>query len=311
MGMLHHPEEDDVSFWDELPIPDANIAIYRQVYVLEQWLRRIAYATLLARHGATWEETLTGDLRSDLKRRLRQLDNRVHLDCENSGNVIWLLTLEELRGLLLAESTWPVVKDLMGIPRRVLEEKLSEIREIRNVVGHSRAIGATGKLLATAAVSALVPGVECFKSQLLYSEDSEIHLGDSDKYQAEVPNRFADLTASNDWSVFQPMLSESKYFYGLTRLPCDPWGFLGIKRFLAHIAPLQKDLLAVLVNKSGDEFTLVLPKNASPRANDRVLKTFLDFREHPWIDSPYDQQSTVAICDPAIWFYENERPHRD
>lgn len=195
--------EDSVSFWEELPVPDANIAVYKQVYALEQWLRRIAYAALMAKYGSGWRGTLNQALTADLKRRLRQLNGRVYLDCENSDNVIWLLTLDEFQGLLLGTPNWPAVKELTGLPKRVLESKLSEIREIRNVIGHNRAIGGKAELLMTAATSALDVGIENFKTQLLYNEPLEIHIGHPEDYQENsVPARFAEMTTGNDWSVF-------------------------------------------------------------------------------------------------------------
>jgi hypothetical protein len=303
---------DAVSFWEELPIPDANLSIYQEVYAVEQWLRRIAYAALMARYSANWRGTLEPELASSLKRRLRQLDGRVYLDCENSDNAIWLLTLDELQELLLADSNWPAVKELTRLSHRVVESKLSEIREIRNVIGHSRAVGGQAELLTRAAASALRTGIDTFKNQLLYDRESEIHLGSPDDYsENSVPARFAQRTVNNDWSVFQPMLSESKYFYALTRLPCGPYDhFLGIRQFLAHFAPIRHHVLAILVNKMGVEFTLVWSKKSPPATHEQVMDFFFSNHDAAWISVPYDRQSTAAVCDPAIWFYENQTPER-
>lgn len=301
-----------MSFWDELPIPDANISIYQEVYAVEQWLRRIAYAALMARYGEDWRGTLEPELASNLKQRLRQLDGRVYLDCENSDNAIWLLTLDELQGLLLADSNWSTVKELTRLNQQVIKSKLSEIREIRNVIGHSRAVGGQAELLIRAAASALRTGIDAFKSQLLYDEDSEIHIGSPDDYEEDsVPARFASLTVNNDWSVFQPMLSESKHFYALTRLPCGPYDeFLGIRQFLAHLGLIRHKVLAILVNKMGVEFTLVWPKESSEATHAEVMSFFFSNHDVAWISIPYDKQSTAAVCDPAIWFYENQMPER-
>ena len=301
-----------MSFWEELPIPDANISIYQEIYALEQWLRRIAYAALMANHGADWLGTLEPDLASNLKQRLRQLDGRVYLDCENSDNAIWLLTLDELRGLLLLDSNWPTVKELTQLNKKVIESKLSEIREIRNVIGHSRAVGGKAELLARAAASALRTGIDAFKRQLLYDDASEIHIGSPDDYDDDgVPARFASLTVNNDWSAFQPMLSESKHFYALTRLPCGAYDeFLGIKQFLDHLVPIRHKMLAILVNKMGVEFTLVWPKKSSEATHAQVMSFFFSNHDVAWISTPYDKQSTAAVCDPAIWFYENQTPER-
>jgi hypothetical protein len=305
-------EKDAISFWDELPIPDANLLVYKEIYAVEQWLRRVVYAALMARHGSHWMGTLDARLASELKKRLNQLEGRVHLDCENSDNAIWLLTLSELQGLLLADSNWAAVKQLLRLPRRVVQVKLSEVREIRNVIGHNRAVGGGVELYARAAISVLRTGIENFKRQLLYDVHSTIHIGDPDEYEVtELPGRFARRTANNDWSTFQPMLSESEYFFGLTRLPVDPFNtFLGVRQFLDAVAPIRHEVLSVLVNKLGDEFTLVWPKNASDAVHDRVLDFFFENHDASWVELPYERQSASAVCDPAIWFYENEQPEK-
>jgi hypothetical protein len=305
--------KETAAFWDELPIPGANLTIYREIYSLEQWLRRIAYAALLARHGTNWRSSLPADLASSLKQRLRQLNGRVHLDCENSNNAIWLLTLDELQRLILADATWPLVKQLTGLPRGLIESKLSELRQIRNLVGHNRAAGPQTVLIAEAAAVSLRVGIDHFRGELLYREDSKLHLGQIEGDPEEgVPSQYARLQASGDWQYFQSMLSESEYFFALTRLPFEPFGtYLAIKEFLRNFESVAHDALAILVNKLGDEFTLVWPKNSSAKAHEDILRFFFDHHDFAWIETPYEFQSPSAVCNPWIWFYENNRPRKD
>lgn len=296
-----------VVFRDELPVPEANIAVYEQIYVLEQWHRRLLLAALMTCHGHSWQGSLPPDLLRSLKARLRQLDGRVHLDCENSRNVIWLLTLEELHTLLLADGAWPTVKALTGLPRAVLDSKLRELREIRNVVGHNRAVSAGTAVLAAGIAVALQSGIDRFKTHVLYDEDSKVHVSEDET--EGVPGRFASRIAGNDWKTFQPMLTEGEHFYGLTRLPVEPFdSFLSIRRFLHEIRPVETDVLAVLVNRSGDEFTIVWPKRSTDVVHERVMQFFFTSHHACWTQTPYEQQHASAVCDPRIWFYENQRP---
>jgi hypothetical protein len=186
-----------VIFQDELPVPSTNIEIYEQMYVLEQWLRRVAYASLMARYGSTWRATLKPGLLGELKRRLKQLDGRVYLHCENSNNAIWLLTLDELREVLLVNATWPAVKVLTGLPRSVLDAKLDELREIRNVVGHNRATTPDTAVLVDAIAISLRPAIRCFKDQLLYST-GEILLHDDGGSDELVPSLYSRWVKGND-----------------------------------------------------------------------------------------------------------------
>lgn len=298
-----------VVFRDELPVPEANIVVYEQIYVLEQWLRRIAYAGLMARYATDWQRAMPRDLTDDLKRRLRQLSGRAHLDCENSDNVIWLLTLDELGEVLLADQTWPTVKSLSRLPKHVLETRLAELREIRNVVGHNRAVSSNTALLTAAIAVALSSGIESFKTQLLYSDSGTIHFGSVD--DDNVPGLFARWEAKCD-PRSQIMLTEGEHFYSLTRLPIEPFdSCLRIRSFLDAMEPLTHEVLAVLVNRMGDEFTLAWPKRATANVHERVMSFFFADDHHRWTQTPYEQQSSSAICDPRVWFYENQRPRAD
>jgi hypothetical protein len=295
-----------VAFRDELPVPEANLVVYEQIYVLEQWLRRIAYAGLMARYATNWQRAMPNDLANDLKRRLRQLSGRVHLDCENSDNMIWLLTLDELGEVLLAKQTWPMVKSLSQLPRHVLETRLAELRGIRNVVGHNRAVSANTALLTAGIAVALSSGIESFKTQLLYSDSGTIHFGSVD--DDDVPGLFARWEVKCD-PQSQIMLTEGEHFYSLTRLPIEPFdSHLRVRSFLNAMAPLAHEVLAVLVNRMGDEFTLAWPKRASAEVHERVMSFFFAEDHHRWTQTPYEQQSPSAICDPRVWFYENQRP---
>ena len=296
-----------VGFRDEPPVPEANVAVYEQIYVLEQWLRRIAYASFMARYGTDWQQALPERLAGDLKRRLRQLSGRVHLDCENSDNAIWLLTLDELGDVLLMERLWPTVKLLCKLPKRVLESRLYELREIRNVVGHNRAVSPNTALLTAGITVALASGIECFKTQLLYDDGGTIHFGSPGG--GRVAGMFAEMESRRDPKTFQVMFAEGDHFYSLTRLPINPFDvYLSIKSFIAALEPLAHDVLAVLVNRGGDEFALAWPKRASDQVHERVMTFFFMSDRDRWAKTPYEEQSPSAICDPRVWFYENERP---
>ncbi|HEX8207642.1 MAG TPA: hypothetical protein VF587_16380 [Solirubrobacteraceae bacterium] len=300
--------DPSVSFREELPVPVTNLAIYEHIYVLEQWLRRIAYASLMAKHGPDWKAALPDQLAHDLKGRLNQLRGRVHLHAENSDNAIWLLTLEELRLLLTAQGVWPLVKDLTQIPKRALEYKLDELREIRNIVGHSRATTRETAEIVEAIATTLRPAIDSFKQQLLYGAHDRIHLDDRDDDGGSVSKLFAELTRNNDWSKFQPMLSSSAYFYSLTRLPVAPFDvFLRVKAFLREMGHVEHVVLAVLVNKAGDEFTLCWPKKATEAQHERLVRFFVASHADEWTETEYERQSASAVCDPRIWFYENQQ----
>jgi hypothetical protein len=182
----------------------------------------------MAQYGSGWQQAIPGELAGDLKHRLRHLSGRVHLDCENSDNVIWLLTLEELGDVLLAERLWPMVRSLSRLPKRVFESRLVELREIRNVVGHNRAVSPNTALLTAGIAVALASGIEHFKTQLLYDDDGTILFGSPE--EGGVPGLFSKMEARCDPKALQVMLTEGDHFYSLTRLPIEPFDMhLGLR----------------------------------------------------------------------------------
>lgn len=304
---VHRPAS--VIFQAELPVPVTNLEIYEHVYVLEQWLRRIAFASLVAKFGLQWRGALPGTLAKDLKRRLQQLRGRVHLHSDDGDNAIWLLTLEELRGLLIGEALWPMVKDLTQLPRQVVELKVDELREVRNIVGHNRATTRETAIIVEAITVALRPGIEHFKGQLLYEPHEVIY--DDVPGEDPVQTLYAERLEGNVWSKFQPMLSSSEHFYSLTHLPVEPFENLAIKAYLREVRDVSRLLLAVLVNMDGAEFTLCWPKSAAPSDHARIVKFFFETRRVRWTQTEYERQSASAICDPLVWFYENSRPDEE
>jgi hypothetical protein len=297
----------EISFDGEMPFPENNIVLYREIYIIEQWLRRITYAVMIAKHGNSWLDIISPKLRKRLKSRLAGLQGRAHLDCENSNNVIWLSNVGELRELLTVKSILPVVKVLSGYKRKFISSKIDELREIRNVIGHNRAVTLQTLTIWRGISTSLKHGIETFKSKLLYpAPDNIIHLGDSDNIVA----KFFNLkTRNNDWSKFQPLFCESEYFYSLTHLPVEPFGrYVRISKILDTYHSLEHVILATLINKMGDEFTVTWPKTASVDKHHSIINTFLKSAESVWTSTDYASQSPKFICDPKIWFYENQIP---
>jgi hypothetical protein len=213
----------NVQFVSELPFPDTNALLYRELYEYEQLLRRLAHAALVAKAGVKWGGLLPVGLLPELKKRLSNLSNRIHLHCENSRNPVWITTMEELRTILTMDSIWPIVREFSGYQKALLEGKLSEAIEIRNVIGHNRATTSDTVVVWRGIATSLRPGLDAFKTSLLYRGGDEVHL-ETDQCTNAVVAFYSERCRGNDWSRFQPMLSESKYFYSLTHLPVDTDG---------------------------------------------------------------------------------------
>jgi hypothetical protein len=213
--------------------------------------------------------------------------------------------------VLLADSTWPTVKRLTGLPRGVLDGRLDELREVRNVVNHNRATTETTVSIVNGLAASLRAGIARFKDEFLYSSDYQLNLPDSDSSEGFVPMLYQELVETNDRFSFQSMLSESQLFYSLTRLPVAPFDcYLNINAFLADMKAREDAILALLVNKQGDEFSLTWPKAVLDVEHDQILRFFFESRGARWSKLEYGKQLASAVCDPRVWFYENARPER-
>jgi hypothetical protein len=128
-----------VEFLEDLPFPESNLIIYRDIYYVEQWLRRILITALLAKHGQRWIDAIPPEILNDLKKRRGSLKGRILLDSENNSNVLWLSTFEERRKICLNPELWPFIKKITAFNETEFTEKLNFLREIRNIIGHNRA----------------------------------------------------------------------------------------------------------------------------------------------------------------------------
>jgi hypothetical protein len=296
-----------VHFVSEIPFPETNALIYRELYEYEQLFRRLAHAALVAKAGNQWAGSLPTGLLSELKKRLDNLKSRIHLNCENNRNLIWITTMEELRLVLTMDSTWSIVREFSGYQKTFLESKLSEAIEIRNVIGHNRATTLDTMSVWRGIATSLRAGLDSFKASVLYREGEDIHLED-DEHDNPVVISYTKRCQGNDWSRFQPTLSESKYFYTLTHLPVDTNGdWVRAAGLINAFKSSDQHIFCFMINKSGNEFSVVWSKTLPQEAHEQILDTFWETSHAIWTYTSYQEQSAAYTCDPQIWFYENQR----
>jgi hypothetical protein len=301
----------DVQFVSELPFPETNALVYRELYEYEQLFRRLAHAALMAKAGVKWGGVLPAGLLPELKKRLSSLSNRIHLNCENSRNPVWITTMEELRTLLTMDSIWPIVREFSGYQKTFSESKLSEAAEIRNVIGHNRATTSDTVAVWRGIATSLRPGIDAFKMSLLYRSADEVHLH-TEESENTVVAFYSERCRDNDWSRFQPMLSESKYFYALTHLPVDADGdWVRAAGLLEEFEPVAQNVFCFMVNKSGNEFSVVWPKICSEQEHKELINIFWSSAPYLWTHTAYEDQSGAYVCDPQIWFYDNRKPAKE
>ena len=284
-----------ITFEGELPLPEINLLLYRRIYVIEQWLRRIALAALTARYGPRWNDAVPSDIRRTLKARLMSLHNRVAFDTEDSDNAVWILTLDELKTVLTYEKVWPFVKELTALDRQQLHARLNELREIRNVVGHNRAATDYTAKVFDAIEHALGEGIEHFRDRFLYDFAGAQQSGES------TPDSVTDAFYGTRSPLGRQQIGLDTYFYYVYVLAAENGRPIHLGDLLEHFGSVQKVILAILINRrSLGEHTVVWPRSASATEHSDVLARFDAWQTLE--GEPYVAQNPRYVCHPKVWF---------
>jgi hypothetical protein len=279
-------------------MPAGNLRLYRRIYVLEQWLRRILMAALMSRYGTQWRSAIPTEVSKLLRSRREQLRTRTILDVESSDNVIWLLTLDELRRLLVSSDLWPSVKELIGLQKADLDARIEEMREIRNVVGHNRATTIRTGQIFDGIDDYLWRGIDHFREQTLYRAPNFVVAEDASDPLASA------VQALWDGKRRQVALASTEKFHSVTFLPVAPFTLISVPDLLEAFHHARHTILAFYVNDRANEFAVIWPRGALLDEHRSVISGFESFCH--FTETPYAEQDPKYICDPRIWFYSDE-----
>ena len=282
----------------EMPVPAGNVWIHFQSYVLEQWLRRIALAALMAKGGAAWPQSMPEGLLTKAKQQVGVLSRLAFIDPEKSDNLIWSLTVEQLREVLTTEKLSPFVFELTGLARRDLDRELLVFREIRNTVAHHRATNEVTFENFRLVNERLGKAIDHFKRRVLYR-------GIVDPAPPPAEALFEPFFSSGLSEGRSYVLSDHDPFYELAFLNGDPeleGGFVDVGNLLDLFDRVRHLVLCVLLPHAQGfgEVSVVWPKDLSPVDLEAVRDASLLIRQETGI--PYDQQDPKHICNPLIWF---------
>lgn len=257
-------------------------------------------ATLMSRYGTRWRDAIPTPISAELKSRRDQLRTRTYLDVESSDNVVWLLTLEELRQMLISPKLWPAARELTRLQKSDVASRVEELREIRNVIGHNRATTSRTIRVFEGIEEYLSKGIEHFRDETLYYRAEEI-LTAPDPHDP-LSAAIADLWDGKKRQVF---LERTKKFSAVMFLPVPPFTLISIPDLLETFHDVRHLILALYVNARANEFSVVWPRTATSADDEAILASLATF--HHFTEIEYANQDPKYICDPRIWFYVDER----
>jgi hypothetical protein len=298
-GMSESISDFNLELDGEMLVPRINLIAYRQIYALEGWLRRICLAVWMGRFGSKWNQELDTRLRNVLEARAQRNSQRLYLGAESHHDLIWEATHAELLQLLVANSIRDSIRSLTGMDSRFLEAKLSEIREIRNLLAHNRALSRKTYVILMGLLASLEEAVNTFKSRVLYGP----------------PPSNTTLDNDQDWSIiegsgfqFQGFVNRRGDFIEYVSLPVARHGDWPDARSLLRAFRDQLDgIIAFCLNKEGQEFIMLTPAILSQESQGALLDAFAS-NPDVWTDIPFEAQPPRFVCSPKIWFYENRPP---
>jgi len=247
----------------------------------------------MARFGSQWGNSFSNDMIRSVKSRLENLKNRVAFNTENSDNLVWCLTLEELGSLLLYEKTWDITRELTSFHRDELKGRLDDLREIRNVIGHNRAATQYTMDVFDAIDRNLGEGISRFRDRMLYD------LGGVQASPATV-DAVVDLFFQDRSPLGRDQITQDGFFY-YAHMLAGAGQPVELGALLERFDAARRAILAFLVNRrSSGEFALVWPKSAT----DDEHRLIVELLGRPPVGrgSDYLTQSPRYTCHPKIWF---------
>jgi hypothetical protein len=312
-----------VSFEHDIPFPENNWLAYRRIYVVEQWLRRIALTALMARHGNKFLGDLPMEVRETVKRNLALLRTRAHFGSDDASEALWATTLDDLRRVLVADSLAGTVRKLTGLDRQLLDEKVKEITEIRNVVGHNRAVTTKTLTILGAAAESLSHGIDGLYRLVFRHQFSMFDFDIDGHTQVPAPLEHPLGSLLERWFPemaldFPPgavRLGESEFLYYAALIPeefrredvteAESWigRYADLQKLLGVLQGSLDAILALTVTRSGHTISVVWPKSLADERHEEVVRAFLEALGRVWNGLEYALQDERALCHPKVWFH--------
>ncbi|KXO03084.1 hypothetical protein AYK81_28755 [Bacillus thuringiensis] len=141
-----------------------------------------------------------------------------------------------------------------------------------------------------------------FKNTIIYKNYEIIINNDFDDTVAQY---FNNKLEGNDWSQFQAFISRDAHLYSIVRLPAGDFGkYPSAVKFLRQYEGVNEDILAFLLNKDGDEFSIIMSRKLDKSKHEKIINVFME-KNHIWTNIRFEEQNPKYICNPKIWFYEN------
>lgn len=290
-----------LEFNREMLIPTINGEVYYSIYEIENWIRRICLTTYIIEFGSGWYEKIPKKVISNLKYQSNKNSEIKYLGAEDDKNFIWSATLGEVVILLEDEKVKLRLEEIIGCNKERFITKINELREVRNLLAHNRALSPSSEIIIRGIVESLRLSIKNFKNTIIYNNYSISLNNDND----EIEQYFNNKMEGNDWSQFQAFISKNDNLYCIVCLPAgDFCKYPSAAKLLRQYESFNEDVLAFLLNKGCDEFSVIVSKKVDSTKIKKIIDIFLE-QHDIWTNKAFEEQNPKYSCNPKMWFYEN------
>ena len=286
-----------LEFKEEMLIPKINGQIYYWIYEIENWLRRICLTIYQTQYGVNWANELPISTSTQEKNDYMAMSFGV----TSSDNVIWLTTLSQINILLMKQDLSDRVELFTGFKPLSLKEKIDDLRGIRNFLAHNQAFSKKTETICKGVIEYLRTAIDTFKTRVFYDKTQTI-MDINDRIVLSFENKMKDV----DFKKFQYFIESNDNIYGVVCLPLGDRCFVSGLKLIESYKPMIDYILAFLVNKECEEYSVLISKQIDPQVIDNIIDIFKKSRSFI-TGKKYEDQNPTFICHPKIWFYENRQ----
>lgn len=119
---------------------------------------------------------------------------------------------------------------------------------------------------------------------------------------------FDEKMKGNDWEKFQAFIDLNNQIYTLACLPAEREGvYPSAYKLLEAYKSVLDYILAFTLNKQGSEYCILIPQITHVEDIERVIDVFVKEDHRVWTNTGFENQNPKYICNPKIWFYENNQ----
>lgn len=300
--------KNKIIFKGEIPVSVDNLDAYDKIFVIETWMRRITFVSLMIRHGSKWPDVFPKSEREKVEKNIaKSIDNPL-LGSYEAGNLMWFTTLNELKDILHRQDIADIILEITGSPCDTISEKLEKLNTIRNDIAHNRIITIESLRTFNKLCKDFFAVIDEFKRRYVHKNDYDIKFTERDSDNQAI-KYFLNRMEDNDWGEFQGFIEDDENSIQVVQLPGGvnfDHPYIHLELLLKKYESVVDQIMGFFINKGGCEYRLIWSKHETINVSiqKKIIDIFLDSKFNLWIDTDYKKQDGKSVFNPILWYYD-------